>query len=154
MLVTQRWSASSSPLTAAGCSRTAARSCPGRAAACWNFMILNISKATRKENTGSVTPSNVLMTHRCTDSEGEKNAGFDVLYHNMKHGQLAPKELAEFVRERCAELKSKKAAESLAACVEKFNRVGGEFEQKMSESSQVGARPPCEAFCLYFSLSA
>ncbi|KAJ8356984.1 hypothetical protein SKAU_G00197780 [Synaphobranchus kaupii] len=30
---------------------------------------------------------------------GEKNAGFDVLYHNMKHGQLAAKELAEFVRE-------------------------------------------------------
>lgn len=32
--------------------------------------------------------------------QGEKNAGFDVLYHNMKHGQLASKELAEFVRER------------------------------------------------------
>ncbi|KAF7695629.1 hypothetical protein HF521_007352 [Silurus meridionalis] len=31
---------------------------------------------------------------------GEKNAGFDVLYHNMKHGQIATKELAEFVRER------------------------------------------------------
>uniref|UniRef100_A0A8C9W5M1 F-BAR domain only protein 1-like n=1 Tax=Scleropages formosus TaxID=113540 RepID=A0A8C9W5M1_SCLFO len=34
--------------------------------------------------------------------QGEKNAGFDVLYHNMKHGQLATKELAEFVRERAA----------------------------------------------------
>ncbi|XP_068175890.1 f-BAR domain only protein 1 isoform X2 [Antennarius striatus] len=189
---------------------------------------------------------------------GEKNAGFDVLYHNMKHGQLAAKELAEFVREsaaveetysksmsklakmagngsqlgtfapmwdvfrvssdklalchlelmrkmndlireinkygdeqvkihrktkeemvgtvesvqalqvqsghlqkskdgyhaKCleldrlrkegapqkevekAELKSKKAAESFALCIEKYNRVGGEFEQKMSESSQ------------------
>uniref|UniRef100_A0A672LIP7 FCH and mu domain containing endocytic adaptor 1 n=1 Tax=Sinocyclocheilus grahami TaxID=75366 RepID=A0A672LIP7_SINGR len=33
---------------------------------------------------------------------GEKNAGFDVLYHNMKHGQIAAKELAEFVRERAA----------------------------------------------------
>ncbi|XP_077440068.1 f-BAR domain only protein 1 [Vanacampus margaritifer] len=33
---------------------------------------------------------------------GEKNAGFDVLYHNMKHGQLATKELSEFVRERAA----------------------------------------------------
>lgn len=33
-------------------------------------------------------------------SQGEKNAGFDVLYHNMKHGQIATKELAEFVRER------------------------------------------------------
>ncbi|XP_075944405.1 f-BAR domain only protein 1 isoform X1 [Anarhichas minor] len=189
---------------------------------------------------------------------GEKNAGFDVLYHNMKHGQLASKELAEFVREsaaieetysksmsklakmasngspqgtfapmwdvfrvssdklalchlelmrkmndlirdfnkygddqvkihrktkeemvgtveavqalqvqsghlqkskegyhaKCleldrlrkegapqkevekAELKSKKAAESFAVCIEKYNRVGGEFEHKMSESSQ------------------
>uniref|UniRef100_UPI0037E90F08 f-BAR domain only protein 1 n=1 Tax=Semicossyphus pulcher TaxID=241346 RepID=UPI0037E90F08 len=189
---------------------------------------------------------------------GEKNAGFDVLYHNMKHGQLATKELAEFVREsaaveetysksmsklakmasngspqgtfapmwdvfrvssdklalchlelmrkmndlirdinkygdeqvkihrktkeemvgtveavqalqvqsghlqkskegyhaKCleldrlrkegapqkelekAELKSKKAAESFVLCIEKYNRVGGEFEQKMSESAQ------------------
>ncbi|KAM4739090.1 f-BAR domain only protein 1 isoform 2-T2 [Anableps anableps] len=189
---------------------------------------------------------------------GEKYAGFDVLYHNMKHGQLATKELAEFVRERAAieetysksmsklakiasngsqlgtfapmwdvfrvssdklalchlelmkkmndlirdinkygdeqvkvhrktkeemvgtveavqalqvqsghlqkskegyhtkcleldrlrkeggpqkelekaELKSKKAAESFALCIEKYNRVGGEFEQKMSESAQ------------------
>uniref|UniRef100_A0A3B5Q4Z0 FCH and mu domain containing endocytic adaptor 1 n=2 Tax=Xiphophorus maculatus TaxID=8083 RepID=A0A3B5Q4Z0_XIPMA len=190
--------------------------------------------------------------------QGEKNAGFDVLYHNMKHGQLATKELTEFVRERAAieetysksmnklakiasngsqlgtfapmwdvfrvssdklalchlelmkkmndlirdvskygdeqvkvhrktkeemvrtvdavqalqvqnghlqkskegyhtkcleldrlrkegapqkelekaELKSKKAAESFALCIEKYNRVGGEFEQKMSESAQ------------------
>ncbi|KPP58960.1 F-BAR domain only protein 1-like [Scleropages formosus] len=168
--------------------------------------------------------------------QGEKNAGFDVLYHNMKHGQLATKELAEFVRERAAieetysksmsklakmasngsplgtfapmwdvfrvssdklalchlelmrkmnsliadvnkygdeqvkvhrkkcretysgrcaelerlrregapqkemekaELKSKKAAESLSSCVEKYNRVGSDFEQKMLESAQV-----------------
>ncbi|XP_072245252.1 f-BAR domain only protein 1 isoform X2 [Leuresthes tenuis] len=189
---------------------------------------------------------------------GEKNAGFDVLYHNMKHGQQATKELSEFVRERAAieetysksmsklakiasngspqgtfapmwdvfrvssdklalchlelmkkmndlirdinkygdeqvkihrktkeemvgtvesvqalqaqsghlqkskegyhakcleldrlrkegapqkelekaELKSKKAAESFTLCIEKYNRVGGEFEQKMSESAQ------------------
>ncbi|KAB0369746.1 hypothetical protein FD755_018739 [Muntiacus reevesi] len=31
---------------------------------------------------------------------GEKNSGFDVLYHNMKHGQISTKELADFVRER------------------------------------------------------
>ncbi|XP_015594432.1 F-BAR domain only protein 2 isoform X6 [Cephus cinctus] len=31
---------------------------------------------------------------------GEKNNGFDVLYHNMKHGVVASKELAEFLRER------------------------------------------------------
>uniref|UniRef100_A0A803VJS2 F-BAR domain-containing protein n=1 Tax=Ficedula albicollis TaxID=59894 RepID=A0A803VJS2_FICAL len=34
--------------------------------------------------------------------QGEKNHGFDVLYHNMKHGQISTKELADFVRERAA----------------------------------------------------
>ncbi|CAN8201447.1 unnamed protein product [Coccothraustes coccothraustes] len=33
---------------------------------------------------------------------GEKNHGFDVLYHNMKHGQISTKELADFVRERAS----------------------------------------------------
>ncbi|MGH0176140.1 UNVERIFIED_CONTAM: hypothetical protein FKN15_072242 [Acipenser sinensis] len=156
--------------------------------------------------------------------QGERNAGFDVLYHNMKHGQISTKELAEFVRERAAveesysksmsklskmassssqlgervlppvqdrletkeevtgtleavqsmqvssshlhkaresylsrcleherlrkeganqkevekaEAKSKKAAEMFSACVEKYNRVGGDFERKMSESAQL-----------------
>lgn len=32
--------------------------------------------------------------------QGEKNNGFDVLYHNMKHGQISTKELADFIRER------------------------------------------------------
>ncbi|CAL7946470.1 unnamed protein product [Xylocopa violacea] len=31
---------------------------------------------------------------------GEKNNGFNVLYHNMKHGAVASKELAEFLKER------------------------------------------------------
>ncbi|XP_065348397.1 F-BAR domain only protein 2 isoform X8 [Cloeon dipterum] len=31
---------------------------------------------------------------------GEKNSGFDVLYHNMKHGVIASKELSEYLRER------------------------------------------------------
>ncbi|XP_026279722.2 F-BAR domain only protein 2 isoform X4 [Frankliniella occidentalis] len=31
---------------------------------------------------------------------GEKNNGFDVLYHNMKYGLVASKEFAEFLRER------------------------------------------------------
>ncbi|XP_025830629.1 F-BAR domain only protein 2 isoform X3 [Agrilus planipennis] len=31
---------------------------------------------------------------------GEKNNGFDVLYHNMKYGLVASKELADFFRER------------------------------------------------------
>lgn len=34
--------------------------------------------------------------------KGEKNNGFDVLYHNMKHGVVASKELADFLRERSA----------------------------------------------------
>ncbi|XP_034933888.1 F-BAR domain only protein 2 isoform X2 [Chelonus insularis] len=33
---------------------------------------------------------------------GEKNNGFDVLYHNMKHGVVASKELVDFLRERSA----------------------------------------------------
>ncbi|XP_076812466.1 F-BAR domain only protein 2-like isoform X1 [Clavelina lepadiformis] len=31
--------------------------------------------------------------------EGEKNQGFDVLYHNMKHGQISVKYLQDFIRE-------------------------------------------------------
>lgn len=31
---------------------------------------------------------------------GDKNTGFDVLYHNMKHGLVASKELSDFLRER------------------------------------------------------
>lgn len=36
----------------------------------------------------------------CVSLQGEKNGGFDVLYHNMKHGHICTKELAEFIRER------------------------------------------------------
>lgn len=32
--------------------------------------------------------------------QGEKNSGFDVLYHNMKFGLVASKELSEFFREK------------------------------------------------------
>lgn len=35
-----------------------------------------------------------------SETQGEKNNGFDVLYHNMKHGQISSKELTEFIRER------------------------------------------------------
>ncbi|XP_048469907.1 F-BAR domain only protein 2-like [Rhincodon typus] len=40
------------------------------------------------------------MQHFGNNFWGEKNNGFDVLYHNMKHGQISVKELADFVRER------------------------------------------------------
>lgn len=32
--------------------------------------------------------------------QGDKNNGFDVLYHNMKYGLVASKELSEYFRER------------------------------------------------------
>lgn len=32
--------------------------------------------------------------------QGDKNNGFDILYHNMKHGLIASKDLSDFLRER------------------------------------------------------
>ncbi|XP_057365532.1 F-BAR domain only protein 2-like isoform X2 [Daphnia carinata] len=40
------------------------------------------------------------MVDFCDYFWGERNGGFDVLYHNMKYGLVASKELAEFLRER------------------------------------------------------
>lgn len=40
------------------------------------------------------------LTCLSLETQGEKNNGFDVLYHNMKHGQISSKELTEFIRER------------------------------------------------------
>ncbi|XP_023606636.1 F-BAR domain only protein 2 isoform X2 [Myotis lucifugus] len=42
----------------------------------------------------------MVMAHFVENFWGEKNSGFDILYHNMKHGQISTKELADFVRER------------------------------------------------------
>ncbi|XP_041041802.1 F-BAR domain only protein 2 isoform X8 [Carcharodon carcharias] len=39
------------------------------------------------------------MSHFVDNFWGEKNNGFDVLYHNMKHGQTSTKDLADFIRE-------------------------------------------------------
>ncbi|XP_076308979.1 F-BAR domain only protein 2 isoform X2 [Tachypleus tridentatus] len=53
---------------------------------------------------------------------GEKNNGFDVLYHNMKYGQTASKELADFFRERSvieeaqSKLLTKLAKQAGSAC--------------------------------------
>ncbi|XP_017275855.1 F-BAR domain only protein 1 [Kryptolebias marmoratus] len=60
---------------------------------------------------------------------GEKNGGFDVLYHNMKHGQLATKELAEFVRER-------------AAIEETYSKSMGKLSKMASNGSQLGTFAP------------
>ncbi|MGH0190259.1 UNVERIFIED_CONTAM: hypothetical protein FKN15_043201, partial [Acipenser sinensis] len=57
--------------------------------------------------------------------QGERNAGFDVLYHNMKHGQISTKELAEFVRER-------------AAVEESYSKSMSKLSKMASSSSQLG----------------
>ncbi|XP_066459014.1 F-BAR domain only protein 2 [Eleutherodactylus coqui] len=44
----------------------------------------------------------MVMAYFLDNFWGEKNNGFDVLYHNMKHGQISTKELSEFIRERSA----------------------------------------------------
>ncbi|XP_014256328.1 F-BAR domain only protein 2 isoform X2 [Cimex lectularius] len=55
---------------------------------------------------------------------GEKNNGFDVLYHNMKHGLVASKELVEFLRERSSieennwKLVSKLAKQASGSCTQ------------------------------------
>ncbi|CAL8277403.1 unnamed protein product [Merluccius merluccius] len=52
---------------------------------------------------------------------GDKNNGFDVLYHNMKHGQISSKELTDFIRERSA------IEEAYARSVTKLAKSAGNF---------------------------
>ncbi|XP_063003282.1 F-BAR domain only protein 1 [Elgaria multicarinata webbii] len=60
---------------------------------------------------------------------GEKNHGFDVLYHNMKHGTISAKELADFVRERAA------VEEAYAKSMVKMSKMA-------SNSTQLGTFAP------------
>uniref|UniRef100_A0A671VZP0 F-BAR domain only protein 2 n=1 Tax=Sparus aurata TaxID=8175 RepID=A0A671VZP0_SPAAU len=55
--------------------------------------------------------------------EGEKNNGFDVLYHNMKHGQISSKELTDFIRERST------IEEAYARSMTKLAKSAGNFSQ-------------------------
>uniref|UniRef100_A0A8C7IWI2 F-BAR domain only protein 2 n=1 Tax=Oncorhynchus kisutch TaxID=8019 RepID=A0A8C7IWI2_ONCKI len=55
--------------------------------------------------------------------QGEKNNGFDVLYHNMKHGQISSKELTEFIRERAT------IEEVYARSMTKLAKSAGNFSQ-------------------------
>ncbi|XP_066514608.1 F-BAR domain only protein 2 isoform X6 [Hoplias malabaricus] len=56
---------------------------------------------------------------------GEKNNGFDVLYHNMKHGQISSKELAEFIRERATiEETYSRSMTKLAKTASNFSQLG------------------------------
>ncbi|XP_036135491.1 F-BAR domain only protein 2 isoform X3 [Molossus molossus] len=61
--------------------------------------------------------------------KGEKNSGFDVLYHNMKHGQISTKELADFVRER-------------ATIEEAYSRSMTKLAKSASNYSQLGTFAP------------
>ncbi|XP_040013211.1 F-BAR domain only protein 2 isoform X3 [Xiphias gladius] len=54
---------------------------------------------------------------------GEKNNGFDVLYHNMKHGQISSKELTDFIRERST------IEEVYARSMTKLAKSAGNFSQ-------------------------
>lgn len=54
---------------------------------------------------------------------GEKNNGFDVLYHNMKHGQISSKELTDFIRERST------IEETYARSMTKLAKSTGNFSQ-------------------------
>uniref|UniRef100_A0A8C8GYQ8 F-BAR domain only protein 2 n=1 Tax=Oncorhynchus tshawytscha TaxID=74940 RepID=A0A8C8GYQ8_ONCTS len=56
-------------------------------------------------------------------SDGEKNNGFDVLYHNMKHGQISSKELTDFIRERAT------IEEVYARSMTKLAKSAGNFSQ-------------------------
>uniref|UniRef100_A0A6I8MYH4 FCH and mu domain containing endocytic adaptor 2 n=1 Tax=Ornithorhynchus anatinus TaxID=9258 RepID=A0A6I8MYH4_ORNAN len=60
---------------------------------------------------------------------GERNSGFDVLYHNMKHGQISTKELADFVRER-------------ATIEETYSRSMTKLAKSASNYTQLGTFAP------------
>ncbi|CAK7321285.1 F-BAR domain only protein 2 [Vulpes lagopus] len=69
------------------------------------------------------------MARFVEDFWGEKNSGFDVLYHNMKHGQISTKELADFVRER-------------ATIEEAYSRSMTKLAKSASNYSQLGTFAP------------
>ncbi|KAG8010606.1 F-BAR domain only protein 2 [Nibea albiflora] len=74
---------------------------------------------------------------------GEKNNGFDVLYHNMKHGQISSKELTDFIRERTfAPVWEvfKSSTEKLASChmelVRKLQELIKEVQKYVEEQAK------------------
>ncbi|XP_028940161.1 F-BAR domain only protein 2-like, partial [Antrostomus carolinensis] len=60
---------------------------------------------------------------------GERNNGFDVLYHNMKHGHLSTKDLADFIRER-------------ATIEEAYSRSMAKLAKSASNYTQLGTFAP------------
>uniref|UniRef100_A0A3P9KQ65 F-BAR domain only protein 2 n=1 Tax=Oryzias latipes TaxID=8090 RepID=A0A3P9KQ65_ORYLA len=65
----------------------------------------------------------ILLLCSVSDLQGEKNNGFDVLYHNMKHGQISTKELTDFIRERST------IEEAYARSMTKLVKTAGNFSQ-------------------------
>ncbi|NXH44145.1 FCHO2 protein, partial [Dicaeum eximium] len=59
----------------------------------------------------------------------ERNNGFDVLYHNMKHGHLSTKDLADFIRER-------------ATIEETYSRSMTKLAKSASNYTQLGTFAP------------
>ncbi|NWV74162.1 FCHO2 protein, partial [Dasyornis broadbenti] len=57
---------------------------------------------------------------------GERNNGFDVLYHNMKHGHLSTKDLADFIRERQATIEEtySRSMTKLAKSASNYTQLG------------------------------
>uniref|UniRef100_H9GPQ4 F-BAR domain-containing protein n=1 Tax=Anolis carolinensis TaxID=28377 RepID=H9GPQ4_ANOCA len=63
------------------------------------------------------------MSYFASHFWGEKSHGFEVLYQNMKQGQVSAKELADFVRERAA------VEESYAKSMAKMSKLAGSGTQ-------------------------
>ncbi|KAK1174232.1 F-BAR domain only protein 2-like isoform X4 [Acipenser oxyrinchus oxyrinchus] len=71
----------------------------------------------------------MIMPYFVESFWGEKNSGFDVLYHNMKHGQISTKEVSDFIRER-------------ATIEETYARSMTKLAKSASNYSQLGTFAP------------
>ncbi|KAF4073144.1 hypothetical protein AMELA_G00255500 [Ameiurus melas] len=71
----------------------------------------------------------MITPHFLENFWGDRNNGFDVLYHNMKHGQISSKELADFIRER-------------ATIEETYSRAMTKLTKTASNFSQLGTFAP------------
>lgn len=80
-------------------------------------------------NCGHFQSRIVKMSYFADHFWGEKNHGFDVLYQNMKHGQISVKELGDFFRERAA------VEENYAKSMIKMSKMAG-------NSTQLGSFAP------------
>ncbi|KAM6394671.1 F-BAR domain only protein 2-like [Rhynochetos jubatus] len=66
-----------------------------------------------------------MMAYFVESFWGERNNGFDVLYHNMKHGHLSTKDLADFIRERATiEESYSRSMTKLAKSVSNYTQLG------------------------------